>query len=180
MPGKLHGWRSLVGYSLRDRKESDTTERLHWSIHCGKLDHFRKTQTANREQPLTHHDKLPPQILQVIASCERELGRAEDGASTQQHNSDPSKKVRKEKKSKGSFGKTKAGYPRSCQPPMTSTYPAPHQPWNKLLPPSVMPLTYPPITDSFIQLSIYSYIHLFIIIHLAADYLSSSEIRLGS
>ena len=63
---------------------------------------------------------------------------------------------------------------------MTSTYPGPHQPWNKLLPPSVMPLTYPPITNSFIQLSICSYIHLFIVIHLAANYLSSSEIRLGS
>ena len=26
---KSHGWRSLVGYSPRGRKESDTTERLH-------------------------------------------------------------------------------------------------------------------------------------------------------
>ena len=29
LPGESHGQRSLVGYSLRDRKESDTTERLH-------------------------------------------------------------------------------------------------------------------------------------------------------
>ena len=29
LPGKSHGWRSLVGYSLWGRKESDTTERLH-------------------------------------------------------------------------------------------------------------------------------------------------------
>ena len=26
---KIHGWRSLVGYSPWGRKESDTTERLH-------------------------------------------------------------------------------------------------------------------------------------------------------
>ena len=28
LPGESHGWRSLVGYSLRGRKESDTTEQL--------------------------------------------------------------------------------------------------------------------------------------------------------
>ena len=30
LPGESHGRRSLVGYSPRDRKESDTTERLHF------------------------------------------------------------------------------------------------------------------------------------------------------
>ena len=30
LPGKFHGWRSLVGYSSWDRKELDTTEQLHW------------------------------------------------------------------------------------------------------------------------------------------------------
>ena len=29
LPRKSHGWRSLVGYSPRGRKELDTTERLH-------------------------------------------------------------------------------------------------------------------------------------------------------
>ena len=29
LPGKFHGWRSLVGYSPWDRKESDMTEQLH-------------------------------------------------------------------------------------------------------------------------------------------------------
>ena len=33
LPGKFHGWRSLVGYSPRDRKELDTTEQLHSLIH---------------------------------------------------------------------------------------------------------------------------------------------------
>ena len=32
MPGKTHGWRSLVGYSPWGRKKSDTTERLHKSL----------------------------------------------------------------------------------------------------------------------------------------------------
>ena len=30
LPGKFHGWRSLVGYSPWGRKESDTTEQPHW------------------------------------------------------------------------------------------------------------------------------------------------------
>ena len=30
MPGKSRGWRSLVGYNPWGRKESDTTERLHF------------------------------------------------------------------------------------------------------------------------------------------------------
>ena len=33
MPGKFHGWRSLVGYSPWGRKESDTTERLYLLTH---------------------------------------------------------------------------------------------------------------------------------------------------
>ena len=32
-PGESHGQRSLVGYSPRGRKESDTTERLHFHFH---------------------------------------------------------------------------------------------------------------------------------------------------
>ena len=36
MPGKSHGWRSLVGCSPWDPEESDTTERLHFdfSLSC--------------------------------------------------------------------------------------------------------------------------------------------------
>ena len=32
LPGKSHGWRSLVCYSPWGRKESDTTERLHFTL----------------------------------------------------------------------------------------------------------------------------------------------------
>ena len=31
LPGKSHGWRSLVGYRAQGCKESDTTERLHFT-----------------------------------------------------------------------------------------------------------------------------------------------------
>ena len=36
LPGKSHGWRSLIGYSPWGREESDTTERLHFhfSLSC--------------------------------------------------------------------------------------------------------------------------------------------------
>ena len=35
LPGKSHGQRSLVGYSPWGRKESDTTERLHFRYPLG-------------------------------------------------------------------------------------------------------------------------------------------------
>ena len=34
LPGKSHGQRSAVGYSAWGRKETDTTERLHFLFHC--------------------------------------------------------------------------------------------------------------------------------------------------
>jgi len=37
LPRKFHGWRSLVGYRPWGRKELDTTERLHFSLHYYKL-----------------------------------------------------------------------------------------------------------------------------------------------
>ena len=37
LPGESHGWRSLVGYSPRGRKELDTTERLHTQEGKGNL-----------------------------------------------------------------------------------------------------------------------------------------------
>ena len=35
LPGKSHGWRSLVGYNPWGRQESDTTERLHFLSQFG-------------------------------------------------------------------------------------------------------------------------------------------------
>ena len=34
LPGKSHGWRSLVGCNPWGREESDTTEQLHFSLSC--------------------------------------------------------------------------------------------------------------------------------------------------
>ena len=33
LPGKSHGWKSLIGYSPWDHKESDTTERLYFTAY---------------------------------------------------------------------------------------------------------------------------------------------------
>ena len=38
--GESHGWRSLVGYSPRGRKESDTTERLHLHLFEGPVSKY--------------------------------------------------------------------------------------------------------------------------------------------
>ena len=46
MPGESHGRRSLVGYSPRGRKESDTTERLHF--HFTSDTHTLRQQDAPR------------------------------------------------------------------------------------------------------------------------------------
>ena len=42
LPGKFHGLRILVGYNLWGRKESDTTEQLHF--------HFQKKYSLLRKQ----------------------------------------------------------------------------------------------------------------------------------
>ena len=54
LPGKFHGWRKLIGYSLWGHKELDTTERLHL--------HF-STETALITDNLR---KFRPQIPTLI------------------------------------------------------------------------------------------------------------------
>ena len=58
MPGKSHGWRSVVGYSPWALKESDTTERLHFTkvlvpksgeIRCGEGEKFPGAQESTRD-----------------------------------------------------------------------------------------------------------------------------------
>ena len=51
--GKSHGWRSLVGYSPWDCKESDTTEQGHWAMpRCWSwyLVHFPSGQASSHGQ----------------------------------------------------------------------------------------------------------------------------------
>ena len=50
LPGKPHGWRSIVGYNPWGRKESDTTESLH-SIDSG-LSPTRLLSTSDQSQVL--------------------------------------------------------------------------------------------------------------------------------
>ena len=42
LPGKSHGWRSLVGYSPWGRKESDMTEQLHFHFSLSTFMHWRR------------------------------------------------------------------------------------------------------------------------------------------
>ena len=44
VPGKSHGQRSLVGYSLWGRRESDMTERLHFQTRLGKVPQSESTK----------------------------------------------------------------------------------------------------------------------------------------
>ena len=53
LPGKSHGWRSLVGYSPRGREESDMTERLHFhfSLSCTREGNGSPLQYSCLENP---------------------------------------------------------------------------------------------------------------------------------
>ena len=53
LPGKSHGWRSLVGYSSWGRKESDTTEQLHFhfSLSCTEEGNGNPLQCSCLENP---------------------------------------------------------------------------------------------------------------------------------
>ena len=53
LPGKSHGWRSLVGFSPPGREESDTTERLpfHFSLSCIGEGHGNPLQCSCLENP---------------------------------------------------------------------------------------------------------------------------------
>ena len=50
LPGKSHGWRSLVGYSPWGRKESDMTERLKF--------HFQAQWKSGMKGKGENHDKV--------------------------------------------------------------------------------------------------------------------------
>ena len=62
--GKSHGWRSLVGCSLWGRKESDTTERLHFhfSLSCIGEGNGNPLQCSCLENP---RDREPGGLLSM-------------------------------------------------------------------------------------------------------------------
>ena len=53
LPGKSHGWRSLVGYSPWGHEEPDTTERLHFhlSLSCIGEGNGKPLQCSSLENP---------------------------------------------------------------------------------------------------------------------------------
>ena len=55
LPGKYHGWRSVVDYSPWGHKESDMTERLHFTSHTSivilKILQARLQEYINQELP---------------------------------------------------------------------------------------------------------------------------------
>ena len=60
LPGKFHGWRSLVGYSPWGRKESDTTERLHFHFHSVKKEAWlagQEIKTWKFQTLCSHHSR---------------------------------------------------------------------------------------------------------------------------
>ena len=51
LPGKSHGWRSLVGCSSWGRKESDMTERLHFSLFTFHFHALEKEMATHSSVP---------------------------------------------------------------------------------------------------------------------------------
>ena len=59
LPGESHRWRSLVGHSPRGRKESDTTERLHFIITAdGDCSHEIKRHLLLGRKTMTNLDSI--------------------------------------------------------------------------------------------------------------------------
>ena len=63
LPGKSDGWRSLVGYSPWGRKESDTTEWLHFTSH---LLLFSKSDWNKWEKPLLEKPCLSTSVSSAL------------------------------------------------------------------------------------------------------------------
>ena len=64
LPGKSHGWRSLVGCRPWGREESDTTERLHFpfSLSCTGEGNGNPLQCSCLENP---RDRVPGGLLSM-------------------------------------------------------------------------------------------------------------------
>ena len=77
LPGKSHGQRSLVGYSPWGRKESDTTEWLHFHFNINDVTAlFLKEKKNHREivpkyeKSINYEDKYRMFCLYLVASEE--------------------------------------------------------------------------------------------------------------
>ena len=70
LPGKSHGWRNLVDYSPWGRKESDTTERLHFHFfsYMYRVQYSKDTKRFNDSflPRYSSHSVLPQKAIQVL------------------------------------------------------------------------------------------------------------------
>ena len=60
LPGKFHGWRSLVGYNPWGCKESDMTEQLHF--HIERKDHMQAQGEASHLQAIERGSLKKPTL----------------------------------------------------------------------------------------------------------------------
>ena len=74
LPGKSHGWRSLVGCSPWGREESDTTERLHFhfSLSCIGEGNGNPLQYSCLENPRSL-TKKPGRLQSAAAAASKSL-----------------------------------------------------------------------------------------------------------
>ena len=76
LPGKSHGWRRLVGYSLRGHKESDKTEWLHFHIQVkcdsiwlhGLLPAYQAVLSSTISQTLLRFMSIELMMLTILFS----------------------------------------------------------------------------------------------------------------
>ena len=78
LPGKSHGWRRLVGYSPWGHNESDTTERLHKSVHPFSISSLLKSLILLRSSilgdrlfstPLRKQKQSEELYPKILTSC---------------------------------------------------------------------------------------------------------------
>ena len=67
LPGESHGQRSLAGYSPRGRKESNTTERLHYLSHKPYLNTF-KSSSPPFHKKFSLHLSPCPSLLNMLSA----------------------------------------------------------------------------------------------------------------
>ena len=71
LPGKSHGWRSLVGCTPWSHEESDTTERFHFHFSLSRIGEGNRNplQCSCLENPMLHEDpgRLQSRGLQRVA-----------------------------------------------------------------------------------------------------------------
>ena len=67
LPGKFHGWRSLVGYSPWGLKESDTTEWLHLTLNKCPLGTYRKIRLKKERKRNEDENKKEKYIQNTLA-----------------------------------------------------------------------------------------------------------------